>query len=247
MVKMPGLRERLDGQFRTRYTEDDEGDGSWPPPPSITVHSVKGNLAERVRRRFGADSKATVTLTEETWYGGYECTQENSTEFVIECAGHRVEFHPDRSEIQWHDELSRPESIQDSVFARFDAWLSAAERPDELFAEWFDDTVETCDWWVKYDARPDTMLWRAAHQHAHYKLGSVQLFKHPVGGYADRSLKLGSGVESEWILRFIETADGRGFRAVRSQTYLRGLPPEPTNRQFLESVTDLLLVGNRSA
>lgn len=108
------------------------GPGGWERGESDVVTSkVTGALRERVLRRFGLDT-GDVTITEETYYGGYsEYTQENSKDFTVTSGDHKVVFFAD----------SEDDSIESgyglSVFARFNDWLRAAEAPSELFAEWF--------------------------------------------------------------------------------------------------------------
>lgn len=83
----------------TKFTLIDEwwgpdyNDGQWPYPDRYTKSSIEGTLAERIRAKLGADWEAPVFITETEISGGYsEYTQENTFDFVLECAGITKEF-----------------------------------------------------------------------------------------------------------------------------------------------------------
>lgn len=215
---------------RTRVTFD--RDGTWPPEPTIITHVVAGELAERIRRRLGTDQNAEVTLTEETIYGGYsEWTQENSTTFTVAAGGREVTFHPDRSELDW---VADVQHAYDSVFARFDAWLSVAERPEEIFAEWFAFEAESGRF-VQYRSRPDTILSRTAGRRRCRSVHQLSL-----NGKGD-------GFGREWELDFVAAADANGFSQVLDRIplcYESGLAISPTvARTILFELTDRLMFG----
>lgn len=215
---------------RTRITAD-EG-SNWPPQPTIITHTLGGVLADRVRRRLRADENEQVRLTESTTYGGYsEWTQENSTEFTVECAGTAVTFHPQSGTADWRNDAGN--SYADSVFARFDAWLAVAERPSELFAQWFahDDEAGRI---VRYRALPDTILTRTA-QERHGGVGHLSL----TGS--------GDGYGREWELDLVAKPTSTGFLPILERhtlTYAEGLTiTDSVAREVLTVIADDFLPG----
>lgn len=219
-----------DSLTRTRVTSDH--DGSWPPEPTLITHVVAGDLAERVRRRMGVPSGAEVKLTEETAYGGTsEWTQENSTTFTVATGGREVTFHPDSSEADWVRDVTGP---FDSVFARFDAWLSITERPEELFAEWFEFEAEAGRF-IQYRSRADTVLTRAA---VHTRRRAVHHLS--LNGRGD-------GFGREWEMDLVAAANADGFSQVldrRPLCYSEGLSiSSSVSMKVLSEVTDYLMFG----
>lgn len=145
-----GAEVTLDGAKHLYSHGGEEDDTSWPPPPAVAKYRVEGTLAARVQNYFQSDK--AVYLESETTYGGYsEWTQENETEFTVRCGNESITVTPDASETDWN-----PSDRYDSVYARFDAFLAAYERPVELFNEWFslDEAQEG------FNVRPDTILSR---------------------------------------------------------------------------------------
>lgn len=205
---------------------------TWPPAPTVVAHTLGGALADRVRRRFTCDEGAEVKLVETTTFGGYsEWTRENSTEFTVTCDSRTVTFHPRGGEVDWRDEAGK--SWADSVFARFDAWLAVAERPSALFAEWFELEDEASQI-VRYQARPDTILTRAAQEH----------------DYAVRSLSLtgvGDSYGRTWTLDFIAAPDDTGFQKILRRftlCYAEGLTiSDRVAREVLTVLTDDIFPG----
>lgn len=135
-----------------------EGPGGWENGEQDTITSkVTGALRDRVRRRFGYAS-GTVTITENTYYGGYsEYTQENSKDFTVSCRQKSVTFN------------CRNDSEDfGSIFHRFDLWLRAAEHPEEIIREWFEETPfeQSEDGALKrYRAKEYTTLYGAMRRH----------------------------------------------------------------------------------
>jgi len=215
---------------RTTLTVDESGD--WPPSPTVITHVLDGALAERVRRRVGAPADARVTLTETTIYGGYSAwTQENNTEFTVECDCRKVTFYPHKSTADWRDDAGKPWS--DSVFARFDAWLAAAERPMELFDDWFEFEAESGNV-VRYRARPDTILSRAATENT-WMTASMTL----TGD--------GDGYGRGWYLDLFAAPDEGGV-AVKLRTfildYASGMTVNPEVAEVIVTdLTDQLMLG----
>lgn len=238
------LPERLAGELTVTKRSKDAADESWPPPPSVTVSRVTGKLSDRIRARLGAED-AEVTLAEETCYGGYSVwTQDNSTTFEVTAGERTVTFHPDSSGISW-GETHR----SDSVFARFDAWLQVAERPDELFQEWFgDEPDEDCKWWQSWEAKPDTVLWNAAKPLAGRRFERIQLHRMPWDWYRHQERTLDGTDQRQWSLRFIAAPDERDFREIVHQVHLYDIldikdVEAPTHRQLLENITDEVMLG----
>lgn len=131
-------------------TISEEGGGWNSEQPHILVSEVTGELKKRVLRRFGL-KRGKVTISEETYYGGYsEYTQENSTSFTICVGKHEVEFEA--------DEGDGIENRSTSVFARFHAWLRATEDPSALIEEWF---IIEPDENGRHLVREDTMLFKS--------------------------------------------------------------------------------------
>lgn len=216
---------------RTRIEAD--SDSSWPPEPTIITHILGGALAERIRNRFGADVNDTVTLVETTSYGGYsEWTQENATEFTIKVGDDSQTFYPDSGTADWREDAGR--SWADSVFARFDAWLAVAERPAELFAEWFEHEEESGQV-VRYRARPDTIVTRAANAR---RRGIDHVSLTGAGDY---------GTGRIWTMDLVDPADSTGFQAIRDQftlEYAVGMTiSDDVARTVLEAIADTLFIG----
>lgn len=114
----------------------EEGTG-WPTQVT-TVNEVTGTLKKRVQGRLGAN-RGRVFLQEYVWEGGHsEWTSESGQEFTVSLGDQSVTFYPEYEVDSWVDGAAAPPAGRDSVYARFDRWLQAAERPEEMFAEHFD-------------------------------------------------------------------------------------------------------------
>lgn len=215
---------------RTRIEAD--ASSHWPPSPTIITHVLGGALAERVRTRFGVDADEKVTLTETTIYGGWEYTQDNVTEFTVKAGTHSQTFYPDSATADWREDAGT--TWADSVFARFDAWLAVAERPSELFAEWFEHEAEAGQV-VRFRARPDTILTRVA-QHRRRGVDHVSLT-----GVGDH------GTGRLWQLDLVAPVDADGFQAIRDSfilDYAVGMAmSEGVACTVLEAIADQLLPG----
>lgn len=130
---------------------------------STTVYRVEGALRDRVLRRWGLDS-GEVTLEEETWYGGTsEYTQENSRTFTVRSGEREIVFYADSDSDDFE-----PNSIGygDTVFARFNAWLIAAETPVDQITEWM-ETVPSEESGIvsRYRLNQGTILWSRLRRH----------------------------------------------------------------------------------
>lgn len=204
----------------------------WPPAPKTITHKIGGALADRVRSRFGKDTDATVMLTEETTYGGYSYwTQDNSTVFTVTCDGATQTFHP-RSQMDWREGLT---SGYDSVYARFDAWLSVMERPIELFMEWFEKASDL-DGTLTFLARPESLLISAVNTLSYRgRVDHVTLT-----GVSD-------GYGRLWTLAGYGPADPSGERPARVEhtvEYTEGEPvTETVAKALLLDLTDRLMPG----
>lgn len=144
-------------------SNDDDGDGSWPPPPTSRTYAITGVLADRIRKRFAVGGalpqRAKVTLTETTTYGGYsEYTQENESDITVRAGDREVMFLPDREETVWISD-ARTGFVLDSVFARFDAWLNMANDTDSRIVETFTMTHEDARF-TRWDLAEGTVLRR---------------------------------------------------------------------------------------
>jgi hypothetical protein len=212
----------------TKVSYDDSD--SWPPAPTEITHILAGALADRVRRRLGAPDESTVTLTELTTYGGTDWTQENDTLFTIACGTTAVEFHPKSSTADWRQDAPLG---YDSVYARFDAWLQVAERPAELFAEWFEFEAEAGRF-VQYRSKPDTILTRVAAERF-YRPDHVTL------------IGAGDGFGRLWELDIVAPADANGFSKVYDHMtlcYAEGVTlSDDVARAVLTEITDQLMPG----
>ncbi|SDH33582.1 hypothetical protein [Microbacterium sp. 77mftsu3.1] len=177
---------------RTRISYDTSD--AWPPEPTVITHTLAGELADRIRARLGAAPDDNVTMTETTTEGGYSSyTREIATDFTV-TAGDRAETFYADSQADWREDIGR--SFADSVFARFDAWLNAATRPEQLFADWFEFDEESGPV-VCYRSKAETQLVRAAFMHR------VHTHRLALTGVAD-------GQGRVWELDFItdpQTAD----------------------------------------
>ena len=61
----------------------------WPYPTSHNLSEIRGELAERIRRAFGAEDGEQVTIQENIVSGGYsEYTIENDYEYTVRCGEH---------------------------------------------------------------------------------------------------------------------------------------------------------------
>lgn len=215
---------------RTRIEAD--SDGTWPPEPTVITHILGGALADRVRRRLGADDREEVRLIETTTHGGYSFyTQEHSTEFTIKTDTRSETFYPNSSTADWRDDAGK--SWADSVFARFDAWLAIAERPAALFAEWFEHDEESGPV-VRFRARPDTTLARTAKER-HNWVHHLSLT-----GISD-------GHGRRWRLDFVAAPDSTGFQQIierHPEFYADGLTiSDDVARAILEAIGDRILPG----
>jgi hypothetical protein len=108
---VPGARRRTAGRCPVsdydspdlflvdEWSDPDENDGEWPYPTEYHKSLITGELAERCRRALGVtDPNAEVFITERVESGGYsEYTQENFTDFTIECDGKSETFNEDWS------------------------------------------------------------------------------------------------------------------------------------------------------
>lgn len=215
---------------RTRIEAD--ASSSWPPDPTIITHVLGGALADRVRNRFSAGADEQVSLVETTIYGGWEYTQDNATEFTVTVGDDSQTFYPESATANWREDAGA--SWADSVFARFDAWLAVAERPAELFAEWFDLEAEAGQV-VRYRARPDTILTRAARARRR-GIGHVSLTG--VGDY---------GTGRIWELDLVAPKDSTGFQRIIDRytlDYAVGMTiSADVARAVLESIADTLFLG----
>ena len=207
---------------------------------------LDGELARRVRRRFGVPAGTEVWLEEEAWEGGTDYTRENSTRFIVGCPGREVAFIPDSVGTNWE-----PGRWRDSVFARFDAWLHAAHSDARLWGDWFDqDSMEQAGRYASIPARPDTAMWVAAERLGREKIGKVYLW----GERASASLPASGW---KWELHSIAA---RGYdRPEHGDTFHRRLLSLPlpdatrtaaaTNadrQRLLMHVTDLVMPGQSS-
>lgn len=207
---------------------------------------VEGNLADRIRTRFGVSPDMPVFIIEDRYLGGYsEWTLETTTTFTIECGGKSVEFHPDSGSLSWSD-LTQPPVWRDSVFARFDEWLAAAERPEEKFSEWLAED-ESCEFFQTWKLREDTVLYRAATQFATRQFETITLIREP--HHADRfePQRLDEVDRRQWMVRFIAATDERGFRAINQTIRLDNVPDMadsgiPT-REVVLALSDAVLRG----
>lgn len=233
MPPLPPLDASLtDARSYTDSQVSENESSVWPPDPTIITHRLAGTLLDRVRRRFTAPL-SDATLTETTVYGGYsEWTQENSTEFTFACDGREVTFTPDSSPTDWRADA---DTRHDSVFARCDAWLAVAERPGELFDEWF-GLSEQSGSSVRYLAHPDTIVTRSARR-VRSSTARVTLT-----GISD-----GSGCS--WTLSLVQAADSTGFRRLLDNhllCYTPGLTlTTEVAREVLGEVSDVLFLGDR--
>jgi hypothetical protein len=216
----------------TRTTITQDASEAWPPEPRVVRHVLADPLAERVRNRLGAATDDTVTLDETTTYGGYSAwTQENATEFTVRAGVQERSFYP-RGAADWRDDA--PDASAHSIYARFDAWLRAAEDPAALFAEWF-TFHEEAGRIVQYRSNPDTVLTTAAREHQH---GTKHL---TLTGTSDGT------TGREWQLDLVAAPDSSGFRRVLSRAtvaYTVGLTLNPdVTRELLTVITDDLMPG----
>ncbi|MHA3723776.1 hypothetical protein ACXR2T_07845 [Leucobacter sp. HY1910] len=106
-----------------------------------TVRTVlEGQLAQRVRRRLELPPSQKVWLKERFWEGGTDCTRECAVEFVVgggtgaDATG-QVFYPDDASEDRWTPRA------RDSVYARFDHWLSAAHTDARCWTSWTDEAA----------------------------------------------------------------------------------------------------------
>ena len=203
---------------------------------------LEGQLAQRIRRRFGLASAEKVWLKERNWEGGTDCTRETHTEFVVGCASAAVTFHPDSDGTWW-----TPGSRRDSVYARFDAWLDAALRDARLWDAWTDETGrEQSNNFVSIPIHLDSVLGAAAKAYGRERLSQVYLW-----GERDR----GSAAPAwSWELHTIAE---RGHRSIitgnmfypRVATIRMEEPTrtaaatKPDRRRILLQVTDQLMPG----
>lgn len=96
------------------WSEPDENDGEWPYPTEYRRYLITGELADRIRVRFGAADTDRVTITEERISGGYsEFTQETELFFDIDCGAQKVRFDEYRPRVDWGT----------TTVARLQAWL----------------------------------------------------------------------------------------------------------------------------
>lgn len=134
--------------------------------------ALEGQLAQRVRRRFGLASSEKVWLKERNWEGGTDCTRETHTEFVVGCASTLVTFHTDSNGTWW-----TPGSRRDSVYARFDAWLDAALQDARLWDAWTDEEgCEQSNNFVSIPIHLGSVLGTAAKAHGRERLSKVYLW-----------------------------------------------------------------------
>jgi len=237
------LPARLAASFETE--EASVADNAHGGTPSSYRRSiVSGPLADRIRGRFPVAPDAQVLMIEETESWGTEWTQEISTAFEVRVGEWSQEFRPDNSEHVWAD-IDRPESIRDTVFARFDAWLTAGEKPEELLSEWFDaDAVEECDWWVRYRARPGTILWRQARRKAPGRLGGVSLMKVPATARVDRMAKFVEGGRVEWQVDLLGETNEDNFTPVLRRIPLNWIGSTHDMREVMCALADQFMPGD---
>lgn len=214
---------------RTTITADASND--WPPAPTVIRHTLAGALADRIRQRLGAEPHDEVALAETTYHGGYsEWTQEHNTEFTVTCGIATRDFYP-RTTADWRQDAGK--AYADSVFARFDAWLAVAERPAEIFNEWFEHSEES-RLVVRYIARPDTILARTA-KDRFYATDHVSL------------TGVGDGFGREWRLDLVAAPDDSGFARILDRhtlCYAEGLTISPeVALAVLAEITDTLMPG----
>jgi len=67
----------------------------WPYPTTHVKYIISGELADRVRTRFGVTHDTPVIMTEDQESGGWsEYTQETDYHHQIDCGGYTVVLRP---------------------------------------------------------------------------------------------------------------------------------------------------------
>lgn len=133
---------------------------------------LEGQLAQRIRRRFGLPVTGQVWLKERNWQGGTDYTRDYSTEFVVGCASAEVVFYPDSSDVWWN-----PAQKHDSVYFRFNSWLEAAHSDARMWREWMDESGrEANEYFVSIPIHLASSLGNAATSHGRSRLGKVYLW-----------------------------------------------------------------------
>lgn len=215
---------------RTRISHDTTD--SWPPEPTVVTHAIAGELADRIRARLRAASDEAVTLTETTTEGGYSSyTREISTDFTITAGGREQTFYAS-GQADWREDLNR--GIAESVYARFDAWLNAATRPEQLFADWFEFDAEQGSV-VRYRSKIETQLIRAAFTHRAY---THRLTLTGVAGDGGRTWELDFVTDPQ-----IDEASPKVIAKFRLG-HIEGLAvSRGVQQRLLEAITDRLMPG----
>lgn len=237
------LPERLAGNLRVTVDESVDSD-TGAGPSTLRRSLVTGPLADRIRARLPfADRAAPIILTEETERYGTEWTREVSTTFEVRVGEWSETFHPDTGDLAWAD-LNGPGGRSDSVFARFDAWLRAGESPVALRDEWFDTAgVEECDWWVRYRARPDTLLWRAARRRARGRLAGINLEMVPATARTDRFAKLTADGAVAWRVDLLGETRADEFTPILERIDLNWIGSTRDTGAVIGAVTDRFMAG----
>ena len=239
----------------TTRTADHLTAGVTPAPDQrhvegLVTNVVTGPLAERIRARlFGLPSNP-VTITEERCEWGTEWTREFESAFTVACGGMSQEFRPDNqeSDLGWVEGASLAESIRDTVYVRFDAWLRALDDTDALVAEWF-EPYEACDWWESWTVRAGTPLFRAVSRRARGRVERVTLARVTEASTRDRHdrTKLADTGRHAWRLDGIAAARDDGFREiVHREHFERGARTVPgvIGRDVLLAITDRHMQGD---
>lgn len=211
---------------------------------------IEGRLADRVRARLQEPAGEPVTLTEEHIQWGTEWTREFEATFEVAAGSKRITFIPDSTQVDdWVDGASRPETIRDTVYARFDAWLRAGDDVDALIAEWF-EPHEVCNWWESWLVKPGTVLHRAVTRRAPGRVERVTLARIPakVAENHRAHTQLGETDWAAWRLDTIAPANADGFRQILQRRhfavgeydqYAGTISPTA-----LRELTDELMVGD---
>lgn len=215
----------------------------------ILTTTVTGTLAERIRARLGAPADAPVTLREEHLEWGTDWTREFETTFTVRAGEQSVEFIPDGSQTdEWVTGAQRPESIRDTVYARFTAWLRAGDDTQALIAEWF-EPHESCDWWESWTVNTTSPLYRAVADRSRGRIERVTLARIPEKverDWRDRT-KLADTDWAAWRLDGIAPADDHGFRAISFRRHFAvGEYNEHVGRVSplaLKEITDAIMPG----
>lgn len=228
----------------TSFADIKEPDSyGWDPQnPSVTTARIEGELANRVRQRFGCGSP--VFITETNYWGGYsEYTQENEHDFEVTCGEHSVTF--ERSEY----ETVIGQSLGGSLYRRFGMWLDATKP--ETFDEWF-EPEETCEWWESYLVKEKTL---ARHLGASEHFGQTAKLYLRAADYR-RSTRLAGGTHSplpkiadaenlRWDIDILDKPREDGFVAIQRSTTLLTFPRAELDRTKATAAASQALTHDR--